>query len=395
MQRASVQTFLLLALIPAGALAQPIPEINLDPAIECWYHSEFPMLTALVDPSEEIVNSRLYFRCSLYQDYYFVDLKIDGGALTAVAPQAEESCPRVHYYVEAVTRDFTSARTPERVAEVTSHTECRRRHPAAAYFRGEDPQILLGSTAAGPELAPGFKNLGVGAFMSATGSITAAGSSGGSSAAVIAGVAAGGGAAGVGVLVAGGSTDSTTSQPAAITVAPPPPAPPPPVTVAPPSPPAQEVKACVRFEPIDAIVDANELLKIDGRCSEGGDGLTYRYDLGDGRVKEGQAFITVVYSTPGTYKLTLTVSRAATTLISAVRPDEDTITRTVRVRQDLVADFEAYNIEIDSCHAEFNASTSSGDIANYLWVLALIAKRREECSAGVLTKEPLGLCLEH
>ena len=25
----------------------------------------------------------------------------------------------------------------------------------------------------------------------------------------------------------------------------------------------------------------------------------------------------------------------------------------------------------------------------------LIAKRREECSAGVLTKEPLGLCLEH
>ena len=160
MQRASVQTFLLLALIPAGALAQPIPEINLDPAIECWYHSEFPMLTALVDPSEEIVNSRLYFRCSLYQDYYFVDLKIDGGAFTAVAPQAEESCPRVHYYVEAVTRDFTSARTPERVAEVTSHTECRRRHPAAAYFPGEDPQILLGSTAAGPELAPGFKNLG-------------------------------------------------------------------------------------------------------------------------------------------------------------------------------------------------------------------------------------------
>ena len=145
--------------------------------------------------------------------------------------------------------------------------------------------------------------------MSATGSITAAGSSGGSSAAVIAGVAAGGGAAGVGVLVAGGSSDSTTSQPAAITVAPPT------VTVAPPSPPAQEAKACVRFEPIDAIVEVNELLKIDGRCSEGGDGLTYRYDLGDGRVKEGQAFVTVVYSSPGTYKLTLTVSRAATTLI--------------------------------------------------------------------------------
>ncbi len=291
----------------------------------------------------------------------------------------------MHYYVEAVTRDFTSARTPERVAEVTSHTECRRRHPAAAYFPGEDPQILLGSTAAGPELAPGFKNLGVGAFMSATGSITAAGSSGGSSAAVIAGVAAGGGAAGVGVLVAGGSSDSTTSQPAAITVAPPPPAPPPPptVTVAPPSPPAQEVKACVRFEPIDAIVDVNELLKIDGRCSEGGDGLTYRYDLGDGRVKEGQAFITVVYLTPGTYKLTLTVAHAATTFIGARRPDEDTITRTVRVRQDLVADFEAYNVvEPGSCHGEFNALTSLGDITNYRWELDLGG----ELGLGVIRK---------
>ena len=186
------------------------------------------------------------------------------------------------------------------------------------------------------------------------------------------------------MLVAGGSTDSTTSQPAAITVAPPtaPPSPPPTGTVAPPSPPVQEIKACVRFDPIDAIVDVNELLKIDGRCSEGGDGLTYRYDLGDGRVKEGQAFITVVYRTPGTYKLTLTVARAATTFIGARRPDEDTITRTVRVRQDLVADFEAFNIEIGSCHGEFNASTSLGDIANYLWELDV----REELGLGVIRK---------
>ena len=28
-------------------------------------------------------------------------------------------------------------------------------------------------------------------------------------------------------------------------------------------------------------------------------------------------------------------------------------------------------------------------------LFTLIAKKREECSAGVLTKEPLGLCLEH
>ena len=371
MQRASLHTLLLSCLIPAGALAQPMPQIDLDPAIECWYHSDFPTLTALVDPSEEIVNSRLYFRCSLFQDYYFVDLKIEGGVFTAVAPQAEETCPLVHYYVEAVTRDFMSVRTPERVAEVTSANECRRRHPAAASFLGEDPQILLGSTSAGPALAPGFKSVGVSAFMSATGSVVAssAGAAGGSSAAIIAGVAAGGAAVGVGVLVAGDS-DSTTSQPAAIMLSPPPPPPPPPppVTVPPTSPPAQ-LKACVRFDPINAIVDVNERLVVDGRCSEGGDALTYTYDLGDGRIKEGQAFIVVVYSTPGTYKLQLTVRNAATTFAGARRPDEDTITRTVRVRQDLVADFDAYNVDVESCHAEFDASPSSGDIAQYRWEL--------------------------
>ena len=35
------------------------------------------------------------------------------------------------------------------------------------------------------------------------------------------------------------------------------------------------------------------------------------------------------------------------------------------------------------------------DKAQAVEILTLIAKRREECSAGVLTKEPLGLCLEH
>ena len=35
------------------------------------------------------------------------------------------------------------------------------------------------------------------------------------------------------------------------------------------------------------------------------------------------------------------------------------------------------------------------EVAEHKRALTLIAKRREECSAGVLTKEPLGLCLEH
>ena len=44
-------------------------------------------------------------------------------------------------------------------------------------------------------------------------------------------------------------------------------------------------------------------------------------------------------------------------------------------------------------------STRSGPLCSsnlaHPKLLTLIAKKREECSAGVLTKEPLGLCLEH
>jgi hypothetical protein len=372
MQRAIVSWVVLVTAAPLWAENQPLPEIDLAPPIECWYHSDFPMLTARLDPSADVVNSRLYFRCSLYQDYYFVDLESEGGTFTAVAPQAEETCPRVHYYVEAVTRDFTSARTPERVADVTTASECRRRFPTAAFFPGNDPQIVVGSTVAGPELAPGFKSIGVSAFVSATGVMAGAGSSGGSTALVAGAAAAAGAAVGLGVLVADGSSSDPPppSGPAA-----PPPAVLPPVVEAPPPPPppppAQTVKACVRFDPVDAVVNVNEALTIDGRCSEGGSELTYRYDLGDGRIREGQAFITVVYADPGTYSLTLTVQRPDSSVLGA-RLEQDTIRRTVRVKAPFVTPvpaFDAYNIQIDSCRTEFNASATTGDVEEFLWEL--------------------------
>jgi hypothetical protein len=158
----------------AANAAQPTAEIALDPAIECWSDSEFPLLGALVTPPSELVRSRLYFRCSLYPDYYVVDLAAESGAYRGVAPQAEEACPQVHYYVEALSRDFTSVRTEERVANVASPDECRRRFPGLAWFPGEDPNIFLGSTLGTTGMAPGFKTLGIAGFISSTGSAVSA-----------------------------------------------------------------------------------------------------------------------------------------------------------------------------------------------------------------------------
>ncbi len=360
----------------AATAAQPTAEIALDPAIECWSHSEFPLLRALVIPPEDIVRSRLYFRCSLYPDYYFVDLADESGAYRGVAPQAEEACPQVHYYVEALGRDFNSVRTEERVAAVASPDECRRRFPGTAWFPGEDPNIFLGSTLGTTGMAPGFKTVGIAGFISSTGSTVALGAgSGGISTGVVAGVAAGGAAAiGLGVLATGGNSTTTT---ATLVVPPPPPGTTtaPVTTTTPPSP--SGLVACFTIDPPSGQIQVNQSLTIDGRCSQGGAGLTYHYDLGDGRTKDGQAFVTAIWPSAGTYTLTLTVSRTTASARAGQALDEDSVSRAIRVEEPqappapVTADFTAENAVRGLCVGRFDGSLSTGDIVQYLWELDL------------------------
>jgi PKD repeat protein len=349
----------------AATAAQPTAAIALDPAIECWSDSEFPLLGAVVTPPEDIVRSRLYFRCSLYPDYYFVDLADESGAYRGVAPQAEDACPQVHYYVEALGRDFTSVRTEERVAEVASPDECRRRFPFTAWFPGEDPNIFLGSTLGTTGMASGFKTVGIAGFISSIGSTVAlGGGTGGLSTGVVAGVAAGGAAAaGLGVLATGGNSTTTTAP---LVVPPPPP---------PPS--SSVLVACFTIDPPSGSIQVNESLRIDGRCSQGGDSLTYHYDLGDGRTKDGQAFVTSIWPSAGIYTLTLTVSRNSPSARASQALETDSVSREIRVEEPpappapVTADFTARNVRTKVCIGEFDGSPSTGDIVRYSWELDL------------------------
>jgi hypothetical protein len=369
---ASSLALCLLASIPSSAAAasaalQPPAEISLDPAIECWSDSAFPVLGAQVIPPEDIVRSRLYFRCSLYPDYYFVDLTTEGGAFRGVAPQADAACPQVHYYVEAIGRDFTSVRTEERVAQVAPPDECRRRDPAVVWFAGEDPNIFLGSTLGTTGMAPGFKTVGIAGFISSTGG-TIALSSGGLSTGAIAGIAAGGAAAaGLGVLATGGNTTTTTAP----VIGPPPSTS---TTTAPAtttvSPAPSGLVACFTLDPADGRIRVGEPLRIDGRCSQGAD--TFRYDLGDGRTREGQAFITPSWPHAGDYRVTLTVSRNTTSAKAGQALEEDSLSREIHVEPEPVtADFTARRVDSRSCIGEFDGSSSQGNIVQYLWELDL------------------------
>jgi hypothetical protein len=183
---------------------------------------------------------------------------------------------------------------------------------------------------------------------------------------VIAGIAAGGAAVGVGVLAANGGNSTTTTTPAS-------PPPPPTTTVAPTTsvPAVQSIKACFQLDPPNGVIHENEALKVDGRCSQGGDSLHFHYDLGDGRTKDGQAFITPVWQAAGTYTLTLTVSLPGSSLRSGQGADEDSYSSPItvlRAAEPVIASFTA-TPKPDSCFVEFDGSPSSGDINRYQWAL--------------------------
>jgi hypothetical protein len=198
---------------------------------------------------------------------------------------------------------------------------------------------------------------------------------------VVAGLAAAGGAAvGVGLLATGDDDSSTTTSAPAAGL---PPtttttATPPTTTTVPPS--LRPVRACFTIDPPDGTVDVNENLRVDGRCSQG-QNLTYSYDLGDGRSREGQAFITPLWPAPGHYTRSLTVTGEPSS--SQGLQESDTISRQIVVQpifQPVHADFTARNLTRFGCDAEFDGSPSTGDIASYSWELDL----ENELGQGVI-----------
>ena len=364
----------------AWAEAQIDTRVEIDPAIECWYHDAHPSLDAAVDPSGDIARTRLYFRCMDYADYYFVDLTPSGDDFRAVAPKAEESCAGVTYYVEVVRTDFTSARTPERQADVTSLGECQRRNPAVAFFDGE-PNLLVGTTSPNLLQLLGFKSDGVFNFLAASGEVTSiasgavgGGGGGGVSSGVIigAGAAAAGGAA-IFAAVGGSSSEepeeTTTTPPS--TSLPPPPAPP---TTPPPAPPTDApVTACIETTPTDATIRAGESISLDGRCSTGGN-LSFSWDLGDGRPPRTGAFVRPVYREPGVFTVTLTVTQEATGALGMTgRSSRMVDTETVNVRVEAAPLTACFDTKVltpgTSCDIEFDARCSEGDITRYEWLL--------------------------
>jgi hypothetical protein len=136
----------------------------------------------------------------------------EGDIFSAVLPIPSPDTEQVVYYIEAVDMDFNNAQTPEADPEVSDSETCEKRNPEAAYFQGDNPDIVVGAVTAGASSIPlGFQATGITGFISASGVVTSvgaaaagAGSAGAAGAAAAAAGAAGGlGAAGTVIVVTG------------------------------------------------------------------------------------------------------------------------------------------------------------------------------------------------
>ena len=194
---------LCLLLACAGkAGAQPTIE---HPGIECIEPGKFAVVLSGIDPVDEVQTAKVYFRSSLYPDFYYVEMTRDADRFVGVLPQVAPETPEVVYYLEAIDTVFESARSREFLADVDDCDD----DPAAAYYTGSEPGIIVGATTAGSSaLPPGFSAIGI------VGTITAVGVSSGVGGGVGAGVAvaAAVGAAGVaGAVVATSPGESSTT----------------------------------------------------------------------------------------------------------------------------------------------------------------------------------------
>jgi uncharacterized repeat protein (TIGR01451 family) len=310
---------LLLGVITSGTLlAQPGPDV-IHAGVDCIPETQFAILVALIRPSEEIQSARVYFRSDKYPDFYYVDMTQASEEFQAILPKPSPETEQVIYYIEAVDLGFSSNRTAEHVSEVVEdEDECRRRDPAAAYYTGSDPGIVVGALRAGaPPVPAGFLADGISRFIPVAG---ATGGGVGAPTAIAIGAGAAG-AAGVGVVVASGGDTSTTTTSVAVS---PPPPPPTTTSVTTSVPVAPAVQACYSTSPDPAVIEVGERIKLDARCSEPKGSLTFTWELGDGRTRQGP-FIEPSYSIAGTYTVVLTVRRTSSYGgLAQTTADEDT-----------------------------------------------------------------------
>ncbi len=313
--------FLFISLLFSTTVSsQPGPRI-LHAGLNCILAGENVILEALVEPPDELITIKAYFRADIYALFYYVEMTQVGAVYQAVLPKPSPQISGVIYYLEAVDSAFNSARTAEFHPEVVvDQSSCRETNPMPpAYFEGP-ANITVGATGEGASFPPGFLTEGIVGTIAATGRVVASGGAGAGTALAVA--AAGGAAVGVGLLVRGGDSTTTTSvgspgggtSPATTSA---------PATTT--SPAGSIAMACFATSPDPPTIPVGGTVRFDASCTQPDrTGIaTYAWNFNDGRGNRDGRVISRVYNNEGVFPADLTV----TSLDGAT----DRISRDVRV----------------------------------------------------------------
>ncbi len=103
-------------------------------ALKCITSEQFPQATAVIEPGPDVRTAKLYFRSSMYPDFYYIEMQRDELSeddFLCVLPKPTPETKQIIYYIEAVDNAFNGGRTGEYDPDVDSEEECRRKDPAA------------------------------------------------------------------------------------------------------------------------------------------------------------------------------------------------------------------------------------------------------------------------
>lgn len=298
-------------LAPSSSWAQAAagPRILHD-GLRCVVAGRHPIIEALVEPADDLVTVKAYFRAAFSPLFYFVEMSRDGDRFRGVLPKPSREVQSMVYYLEAVDSTFNSLRTEEFHPRVAAElSDCENDGPPAAYLEGPG-NITVGATAPGPNFPVGFLPDGIVGTISAAGRAAAGGGGIGSSTLVAVGAAAAG-AVGVGVLVGKGgevatttaisgngnvTTSSLSTTTSALT------------TSIPPI--GGVVTACFDTEPNPPVITVGTAVRFDASCSKPDRDqiASYVWDFNDGRDSKEGRVVNRVYNDPGVFPAELTVT---------------------------------------------------------------------------------------
>jgi hypothetical protein len=287
---------------------------------DCYPREGHLIVRASIVPDEPDVTVRLYFGSEDDASGYFVDMKPQEGNYVAALPTPLPATRQVSYFIESWDPKYEIVRSKTYRLKVSNGEASCALDPSLV-ASGEGQEIIVHSTSKGaaPQ-PPGFAPDGVAAFEQGE----ALGPKKNNSKKIAAGVLATGLSAGtVAVLKSGSGGQTSSGEQNGGTPPPPTTTTTTPTTPPPSGPPPAPVIACFDA-PATALV--GQQIRLDASCAQPRSELSYDWDLGDGREREGRV-ISPAYRSAGEYTISLTVKRGT----SDALVDRDQLTRRIEI----------------------------------------------------------------